>query len=286
MYNPNTMFSSPATSTSTSAGFCYPSIFDGESSLNFSMDEDLLKFPLDVDDLDLEDLENDDILPLNRSLFMVEPPQIVSSPAAFVASPVSVFCMPDKTASSSFSSAPDSLISLVKSGKKKQQQQQKEQQESASASADEAPMKRRRRPNPKKVMAPLPEDFQPNSYSVLCGKGKDNFSAPGNCRFRITVQMFLQEYIDAKDSQTEKSIIVKKVMKILQDACPVGAFVTLKDGQWYEVDQRTAREKVGAFFRDCLAEHYRSSAKSKVAMRKMKREFGRQLDEAINLSPL
>jgi hypothetical protein len=41
----------------------------------------------------------------------------------------------------------------------------------------------------------------------------------------------------------------------------------LKNGQWYAVDDLTAREKVGYVFRDLLSDQYRSSSKSKVARR-------------------
>lgn len=97
--------------------------------------------------------------------------------------------------------------------------------------------------------------------------------------------MFLQQYIAFKDSQQKKSEIVEKVLNIIYDSCPVGAFVRMQDGRYYEVDKRTAREKVGAHFRDCLAEHYNSSSKNKIAKRKKKRAQARNnlpLSEVVN----
>jgi hypothetical protein len=134
-------------------------------------------------------------------------------------------------------------------------------------SAKEGSCKRVRKPNAPKMMTLLPECFVPSEYSVLCGKGSDSYNAPGNRRFRVTVGSFLQEYIDAITRQ-EKSDQVLRVVTMIRQACPVGAFVKYIDGRWYEVDERTAREKVGAYFRDSLHPHYRSSAKSKVARRK------------------
>lgn len=69
----------------------------------------------------------------------------------------------------------------------------------------------------------------------------------------------------------EKSNVVTKVMRILHETCPIGAFVTLEKGRWWEISHRSSREKVGTFFRDCLADKYKSSSKNKVAQRKMKR---------------
>jgi hypothetical protein len=86
--------------------------------------------------------------------------------------------------------------------------------------------------------------------------------------------MFLKRYQDATDRQ-EKSAIVTTVMDILSDACPMGAFIKFKDGRWWAVDEKTAREKVGAHFRDSLAESYKSSAKAKIAKRRQ-RELARR----------
>ena len=42
-----------------------------------------------------------------------------------------------------------------------------------------APAKRKRRPSPPKKTTELPEDFVPSNYSVLCGKGSENYNAIG-----------------------------------------------------------------------------------------------------------
>lgn len=116
--------------------------------------------------------------------------------------------------------------------------------------------------------------------------------------------MFLDKYVAAKD-RTERSKIIDTVIGIMREACPVGAFITKEDGRWCKcpasvknlkwhafnlylvqmqnqlidifapltilkgnVDEKTAREKVGTFFRDSLGEHYKSSAKAKINRRK------------------
>jgi hypothetical protein len=66
----------------------------------------------------------------------------------------------------------------------------------------------------------------------------------------------------------EKSRIVTHIMKTIRQASPVGAFVAFEYGRYFEVSQRTAREKVGGFFRDMLPSAYRSSAKAKLARKK------------------
>jgi len=173
-----------------------------------------------------------------------------------------------KQPSSQVQPCPDTLVSLMQAAKATKVPSATVFSDSGSEPAKTLTSgKRKRRPNPPKKATPLPEDFEPSEYSVLCGQGSENYNATGNRRFRITAAMFVEKYIDAKDRH-EKSEIVREVLKIIQAACPVGSFVTQKNGRWYSVDERSAREKIGAYFRDCLAGHYKSSAKSKIARRK------------------
>jgi hypothetical protein len=114
----------------------------------------------------------------------------------------------------------------------------------------------------------LPVDFRPSPHSVIVGRGKEPKENMGNKRLRGMATSLLPEYSDATDKRT-KSRVVSSIVSIIQDACPEGgAFVKhLKNGQWYVVDDLTAREKVGYVFRDLLSDRYRSSSKSKVARR-------------------
>jgi hypothetical protein len=84
--------------------------------------------------------------------------------------------------------------------------------------------------------------------------------------------MFLEQYSRA-ETKLAKSNIVSQVMDTIHAA---GGRVVKqqqqqqqhKNGQWYQVSTADAREKVGAQFRECLHEQYRSAAKSKLATRK------------------
>ena len=40
--------------------------------------------------------------------------------------------------------------------------------------------------------------------------------------------------------------IVSKVIDIVKDICPIGAFVKFEKGHWFSVGERATREKVGA----------------------------------------
>jgi len=116
----------------------------------------------------------------------------------------------------------------------------------------------------------LPLDFTPNNYTVICGRGKDCFNSVGNRRFRIIVNMHLERY-QLSASKAEKSTIVSDVVETIRQAG--GGFVKYDPGlsKWYEASDAVAREKTGAYFRDCLHMEYRSSAKAKTARRRANR---------------
>jgi hypothetical protein len=121
----------------------------------------------------------------------------------------------------------------------------------------------------------LPMDFQPSDYTIICGNKRKYFNSVGNRRLRLMVQNFIPQYSKA-DGKLEKSYIVTKVMNMIREACPVGAFVAFEGGRWWEVSERTSREKVGTLFRDALAGKYKSSAQNKIAQRKTKRQAKRE----------
>jgi hypothetical protein len=95
--------------------------------------------------------------------------------------------------------------------------------------------------------------------------------AIGNRRLRVIIGTFLEQYSKAL-SRIEKSTIVSTIVDIVQDACPVGAFVKFEDGQWWEVGDFAARERVGSMLRDSLHDQYKSSSKAKLARRRAKQE--------------
>jgi hypothetical protein len=110
----------------------------------------------------------------------------------------------------------------------------------------------------------LPVEFPTSDYSVVCGRGKDSFDHVGNHRFRILAKLSIERYSNA-DSRTEKSAIVSEIIAVIHQAG--GIFCNFKKGEWCEVGDHQAREKVSSLMRDLLHTQYRSSAKAKVDRR-------------------
>mmetsp|Transcript_19821 Transcript_19821/g.48700 ORF Transcript_19821/g.48700 Transcript_19821/m.48700 type:complete len:280 (+) Transcript_19821:303-1142(+) len=127
------------------------------------------------------------------------------------------------------------------------------------------------KPRVRESTTELPEDFVPQPYTVHIGRGKVCSETTGNRRLKVIVDSFLQEYRKAT-TKIEKSVIVSKIVDIIHDACPTGAFVKFQGGKWWEVGDYAAREKVGSMLRDSLSEKYRSSSKAKLARRKQAKQ--------------
>jgi hypothetical protein len=116
----------------------------------------------------------------------------------------------------------------------------------------------------------LPHDFVPGTYTVICaGRGKLCSGSPGNKHLRSLVNSYLTPYSMAKN-KAEKSSIVSAIVERVREASPVGGFIKQEDnGEWWEVDDSFAREKIGCIFRDILHKQYRSSTKAKQARKKI-----------------
>jgi hypothetical protein len=114
----------------------------------------------------------------------------------------------------------------------------------------------------------LTQNYQPSLHTVIVGRGREPKQNMGNKRLQVLAQSFLKKYREG--DKKCKTQIVSNIICMIRDACKggKGAFVKhTNNGQWYELDNSVAREKVGYVVRDLLADEYKSSSKSKVARR-------------------
>jgi hypothetical protein len=122
----------------------------------------------------------------------------------------------------------------------------------------------------KKKKLILPPGFEPNKFTVLVGRSRECQEHAGNKRLKNIVDAHLQLYNEAPD-KLEKTTIVTEVYNQVRAATAIGHFVKMEKGRYYEVGERTARERIGAMFRDSLSTKYKSSAKNKEAARVTKK---------------
>jgi hypothetical protein len=138
-----------------------------------------------------------------------------------------------------------------------------------------------RPPSDAKTGSQLGVDFEPSDYSVICGRGKENFNHVGNRRFRILTSMSMERYSKSDNNKATKSAIVSEIVAIVRQAG--GNFCKYKKGEWYEVGDYYAREKVSSLLRDLLHTQYRSSAKAKISRRPRKQNKDQNQQAGLKL---
>ena len=98
------------------------------------------------------------------------------------------------------------------------------------------------------------DQLQP--YDVVCGRNSSAFNHVGNRRFRFSMMMNLQRYMDAP-TREEKTKIINSLVRFLQD--DVGCrFLTKVDSSTYAtMTNKQIREKVGHSLRDLVSANRR-----------------------------
>lgn len=114
----------------------------------------------------------------------------------------------------------------------------------------------------------LPASYTPSQHDVLCQKGKAAFSHPGNRVFRITVDLNLQRYRDARN-KTEKTMIVSEIVDILGSKNAQFVRYDNKAKLYYSIDEEATREKVGQTLREAMIQN----DPEKKARKKQQREI-------------
>jgi hypothetical protein len=131
-----------------------------------------------------------------------------------------------------------------------------------------------------KTGAQLEADSQPSDYSVLFCGGKDNANHVGNRCFQSMCGTYVAKY-SRTDNKSAKSVIVSEIITSFRQAG--GNFFKHKEGAWCEVGDQYVRVKVSGVLRNMLHNEYRSSNKSKTAIRRASRMQSRNKPSAQNL---
>jgi hypothetical protein len=134
-------------------------------------------------------------------------------------------------------------------------------------------------------MTPLPYEFTPGPYDVICARGKIAKTHSGNKYYRSLVQGSMTKYSQATNKY-EKSQIVSDIVDEVKAKSPEGGFIKKEDEIWYSIGEHLAREKCGQNLRDGLSQHYKSSTKAKRRRRElMSADLANEIENMIQLNP-
>jgi hypothetical protein len=90
----------------------------------------------------------------------------------------------------------------------------------------------------------------PSKFDILCGQSRICASHTGNRRFQVVLDIYAPKY-DGATSKQEKMMITKEIVSCIHQAG--GRFLKYTDGQWEEISNVTARDKVSHALRTKVA---------------------------------
>ena len=131
-------------------------------------------------------------------------------------------------------------------------------------------------------LIPLPLDYVPSTFDVVCGTGKDARRHYGNKTFQKTLQSYIAKY-STTTCKLEKSLLISEIMNTVRDShSEGGGFIKRIGEQWFALGTHLSREKVSQGLRDLLHKQYRSSNIAKKRRRlKLCTEFDNNIDEML-----
>ena len=94
-------------------------------------------------------------------------------------------------------------------------------------------------------LTPLPPNFRPGHYDVICGRGKAVLQHHGNRLYRKIINASLRNYT-ATTTKLEKTLHVSSIIQQIENAGDGGgSFIRKLKGEWYKVSESYVREKRG-----------------------------------------
>mmetsp|Transcript_21077 Transcript_21077/g.33926 ORF Transcript_21077/g.33926 Transcript_21077/m.33926 type:complete len:253 (-) Transcript_21077:191-949(-) len=94
---------------------------------------------------------------------------------------------------------------------------------------------------------------EPGEWDVVCGRNSGAFNRVGNRRFRVTVMMNMQRYLNAP-TREGKTKIIKSIVHTLQQDVGARFLKKTNDGSYIVMDEKATREKVAHTMRDMVQE--------------------------------
>lgn len=98
----------------------------------------------------------------------------------------------------------------------------------------------------------LPHKYEAGPNDVVCGRGKGSYNRPGNKKFRALVQEYVPRYVNAR-TKLDKSMVLSAIVEKVREENGGRFIKQRKGGEWYEIGDEQAREKVGHAIREAIA---------------------------------
>jgi hypothetical protein len=92
-------------------------------------------------------------------------------------------------------------------------------------------------------------DYPLGPHDVICGRCSAAFNSVGNRRFRVTISLNIQRYMDAP-TRPKKGKVISSVVKIFLNDIGAKFFKYTKDKKFVEINGKLVRQKVGHALRD------------------------------------
>lgn len=115
-----------------------------------------------------------------------------------------------------------------------------------------------------------------DSWTVICGRGKQSYDNVGNKRLRVLVDLEVTGYM-AATTKVGKTTIVTRIVDTIREASQTGGFVQLDttSGLYQEVKDTVAREKVGQLLREAIAKRNPTKLEERRISRQRRRKAAR-----------
>jgi hypothetical protein len=108
--------------------------------------------------------------------------------------------------------------------------------------------------------------YMPTVLDVCCGRGKSNWNHPGNIKFRNLIQSSVERYISAPTKFGKTAVVISLVDGIRAQG---GYFLKQNSsGNWFDIGDQQARDKVGHSIRDQVNSQARQKNKHEAIKKK------------------
>ena len=113
----------------------------------------------------------------------------------------------------------------------------------------------------------LPDDFVPSKNEVIVGRGRRVVHHAGNMKLRLLVQAEIKDYAAAKNRAAKTAIISRVFKAVLADSTIGFVKRDTATKKYFKMEYTASKTTIAQYFRDALADEYKSSKQYKQKLR-------------------